>query len=384
MDWIYWILALTGLARGALSVHGLRAGWRSGSGLGGKLPGNTGPLPRLSIVVPARDEEGTVEEAMRTLLALDYPDLEIIAVDDRSTDRTGEILERQAGEEPRLRVIRVRDLPGGWLGKSHALNVGSGQAAGEWILFTDADVHFEPTCLSRAIRYAVEREIDHLVVTPEVIAHGFWERAFLGLFWTLFALRWKPSRVADPRSRHYIGVGSFNLVRAAAYRRAGGHAAMPMEVLDDVKLGKLLKRSGARPECVPGEGLVRVRWVHGVGAAVRGLTKNTFAAMHFNPILTMLAALGLLVVGVWPLLGIFAGPLWPRLLCGLTLGTMVWSVGQGVHVTGLRPYHAIAYPAATLVLVYILFRSMISAYARGGIVWRGTHYPLSELRKGLV
>src|SRR2546423_821839 len=142
-------------------------------------PDGAGLMPPLSVVVPALNEEATVEAAMRTLLALDYPDLEIIGVDDRSTDETGAILDRLAAEDARLRVTHVRELPPGWLGKNHALHVGSAVARGEWILFTDADVHFERDALRRAVRYAVYRRLDHLVVVPQVLLAGFWETLFV-------------------------------------------------------------------------------------------------------------------------------------------------------------------------------------------------------------
>lgn len=142
-------------------------------------------LPRLSIVVPALNEEETVEPAMRTLLALDYPQLEIIAVDDRSTDETGGILDRLAATDPRLRVLHVRELPAGWLGKNHALHLASREATGDYILFTDADVLFEPTVLRRTVRAMIARGLDHLAVFPELVRGGFWETLCVWFFGAL-------------------------------------------------------------------------------------------------------------------------------------------------------------------------------------------------------
>lgn len=382
--WAFWILGI--LTFGAAFVNTAVA-WRERRSIATlgeirALPDES--LPRLSIIVPALDEEKTAEEAMRTLMSLDYPDYEIIAVDDRSSDATGEILDRLASGCPFMKVIHVRDLPAGWLGKSHALHLGSLRARGEWILFTDADVHFEPAALPRAVSHAVETKADHVVVMPVVIAKGFMERVFLGLFWTLFSFKWKPHRVADPRRRDYVGVGAFNLVRADAYRRAGGHAAMPMEVLDDVKLGKLMKTSGARQACLFGDGMVRVRWIEGIGGAVRGLTKNMFAALRYNIFFALGMSIAILVLGVWPLAGLLAGPIGARLLCAGAIACMMWSTRAGAQVTGLAPYHGLAYPLAAVILAYIVCRSAVAAYARDGVVWRGTHYPLRDLRKGLV
>jgi hypothetical protein len=381
---LYWILALLGFGRGLASYHGLRLGWRRIQALGQLESDGEDPLPSLSIVVPARDEKSSVESAMRSLLEMDYPDLEIIAVDDRSTDGTGDLLDRLAAVNGKLRVIHVRDLPSGWLGKTYAMHLAGREARGEWILFTDADVHFEPTALRRAVRHVARRGADHLVVLPQVIVKSFWETLFLGFFWMLFSIRWNPTRAADPRSRHYIGVGAFNLVRAGAYRRAGGHEAMPMEVLDDVKLGKLMKRSGASQICVSSGGLVRVRWVAGLGGAVESLSKNTFAAFHYSAAFAVVTSLMLFVAAVWPAIGLFAGPTGARLICAATLGCMVLSIRGGVQIPELRPIHGLAYPIAALIFIYIIFRAMYRAYAHGGVIWRGTHYPLAELRKGLV
>ena len=159
---------------------------------------------------------------------------------------------------------------------------------------------------------------------------------------------------------------------------------MPMEVLDDVKLGKLMKTSGARQACLLGGGMVRVRWIEGIRGAVHGLTKNMFAALRYNPALALGMSAAIFCMGVWPALGIFAGPAGARLLCAGTIACMIWSTRGGAQVTGLKPYHALAYPLSSAVLIYIVLRSMTRTYMQGGIVWRGTHYPLRELRKGLI
>ena len=136
-------------------------------------------MPTLSIVVPACNEEDTIERGMNSLLALDYPHLEIIAVNDRSTDRTGAILDRLALSDPRLRVLHVETLPAGWLGKNHAMHSGSQAAKGKWLLFTDADVVFAPDALRRTVAFAERECLDHLVLSPRCETHGFWERAKL-------------------------------------------------------------------------------------------------------------------------------------------------------------------------------------------------------------
>lgn len=347
-------------------------------------PDGPGPLPRLSIVVPARDEEATVEQAMRTLLAADYPDAEIVAVDDRSTDRTGAILDGLAAGSARLRVVHVRELPPGWLGKNHALHLGARQASGEYVLFTDADVHFEPTTLRRAVRAAVRRGADHLVLFPEVVVEGFWETLFVTYFGTALLFVFPPWKVADPRSKAYVGVGAFNLVRMEAYRRAGGHAALPMDVVDDVKLGKGLRESGARQECGFSGGLVRVRWAVGLRGMIDGLTKNMFARLGFRAASALSSILTILLLVAWPGAGLLLGPWGPRLLCAGALVSMVWLVHTVRPVRQGSPLYGLAFPVAALLMTYTILRSMVRTYRQGGVVWRGTLYPLEELRKGVV
>jgi glycosyltransferase involved in cell wall biosynthesis len=343
-----------------------------------------GGLPRLSVIVPALNEEATIKAAMRSLLAVDYPDLEVIAVDDRSTDRTGAILDRLASSDPRMRVVHVRELPPGWLGKNHALQVGGQAATGEFILFTDADVHFEPTALRRAVRHAEARGLDHLVVFPEMETHGFWETLMVWFFAVMFSLKFRPWKVCDPRSKAYMGVGAFNLVRAEVYRRAGGHAALPMDVTDDMKLGKVMKQAGGRAEIVFGMGFVRVRWVVGLTGIVHGLTKNAYAGYSFRPVPAAASLVGLAVMAVWPPIGLFVGSTVARLLCAGAVLVPLYIAYKAPPKPGASPLYALAFPMAALVLGYIILRSMVVTYRQGGVVWRGTLYPLEELRRGVV
>ena len=384
MNWLYWLVALFAFTLWASRTYNLFMGWRRLPGLDEIEADGPGALPSLTVVVPALNEEESVEGAMRSLLAIEYAELQIIAVNDRSTDRTGEILDSLAVKSPRLRVVHVRELPTGWLGKNHAMHLASLKATGVWILFTDADIHFEPTALRRALRYAVENSLDHLVVLPESEVVGFWEKLFIGFFWVMFAFRQRTWKIRDPRSSAHIGVGAFNLVRVEAYRRAGGHAAMPLEVLDDVKLGKLMKRSGARQDCLPSGGMVRVRWVVGLGGAVTGLTKNVYAALAYSPLRVFLASLMILAGITWPALGLFFGPTGARLLCAAAVFCMVVSLKCAIQTPGLSAIYGLGFPLASVIFVYILCRSMITTLVQGGVVWRGTLYPLRDLKKGLI
>ncbi|MGH9678291.1 MAG: glycosyltransferase, partial [Candidatus Acidiferrum sp.] len=202
--------------------------------------------PRLSIIVPALNEEQHIEEAITSLLNLDYPDYEVIAVNDRSTDRTGEIMERLAASAVgKLRVLHVRELPPGWLGKPHAMWLAAQQAGGQWFLFTDADVKFRPDALRRAVHYAESSVTDHLAVIPTMEMKTAGERMMIAYIqcMSLFATFrfWK---APDPKSSEYVGVGAFNLIRRSVYEKLGSFAALRMEVVEDLKLGKLVKQHG--------------------------------------------------------------------------------------------------------------------------------------------
>ena len=382
--WIVWLISgggflvwlVWGLGLWRYSVQALRLDRAPADG--------AEPLPRLSVVVPARNEAETVEAAMRTLLATDYPDLEIIAVDDRSSDGTGAILDWLAAEDARLRVAHLRELPLGWLGKNHALHFGSQRASGAYILFTDADIHFHPTALRRAVRHAMARDVDHLVLLPEMILDGFWETLAVTFFSVMFLVKVRPAKVRDPRSPAYVGVGAFNLVRAEAYRRAGGHASLPMEVVDDIKLGKRMKMSGGRQECGLSGGLVRVRWAAGLRGVITGLEKNAFASLGFSVLSVLAGVVCLTPMATWPVIGLFVGPWGTRLLCAATLACMVWKAGMARPAPHISPLYGLGFPVAALLFGYAIVRSMLSTYRQGGVVWRGTFYPLAELRKGVV
>src|SRR4051812_23850727 len=175
--------------------------------------------PRVSIVFAARNEAATLLHAVPTMLAVDYPDFEVIAVNDRSEDRTGDLLEQLAAANPRLKVVHVTELPEGWLGKNHALAEGSTHATGDWILFTDADIHFTPGTLQRAVAYARAQTIDHLAAVPRLTERGQWLGICVNAFSFAFTCGILPWRIPDPRSRAHGGVGAFNLVRTSTYRK---------------------------------------------------------------------------------------------------------------------------------------------------------------------
>lgn len=335
--------------------------------------------PRVSVVFAARNEAATVGAAVPTMLALDYPDWELIAVDDRSEDATGTILARLAAAHPRLKVVHLTDLPAGWLGKNHALAEGAERATGDWILFTDADIHFSPDVLRRAVAYARAQSLDHLAAVPSLSQQGGWLGVCVNAFSFAFTAGIRPWKIPDPRSRAHGGVGAFNLVRTSTYRKLGGHVPIHLRPDDDLKLGKLMK-SGGFSEFVLGAGAISVSWYASVGGMIRGLTKNAYAGADYRFWVPPLGAVLVLLGCFWPLaaLSVTAGTeRWcyvGTVLLMLTLGC------DQTRFTGGRWWHGLLLPFGMAVFSYMLLRSMVVTHWTGGITWRGTFYPLRDLK----
>ena len=347
------------------------------------IPPIQGPWPRVSIVFGARDEEAGVERAVRSHLAQAYPALEVIAVDDRSTDRTSRILARVATEHAPLRVIRVDALPPRWLGKCHALQRGAAAAAGEWLLFTDADVVMEPTALSRALALAERDGLDHLTVAPQARMPGRLLQASVASFGLFFSLFTRPWRIPDPASSAHAGIGAFNLVRASTYRAAGGHEAIRLSVDDDLRLAKVLKRSGARAAFAVGPDLVGVDWYPDVRALVRGLEKGVFAAFDYSLLKALGGSAALGALFLWPVAGLCLGG-WTAMLCGGTCMVVGALYRDQARQLRTPAWTVVLFPVCCAIFQWILWRSVVRTLVRGGLDWRGTFYSLRDLRAGLV
>jgi glycosyltransferase involved in cell wall biosynthesis len=348
------------------------------------LPSLTGPAPFVSVVVAARNEERNVEAAGRSLLAQAYPSLEIIAVDDRSTDRTGAILDARAAEEPRLKVMHVRELPAGWLGKNHALWLGAAAARGEWLLFADADVIMAPDAVSRAVAYAERRGLDNVTILPDTMMPGLLLKGFVCVGIVIFGLALRPWKARDPKSRYFVGVGAFNLVRAGVYARAGGHEPIRLRPDDDIKLGRILKRSGAKQDALSGRGMVSVEWYRTIGETIDGLMKNSFAVVQYNPLLMIAGVAFYLIVGLAPLLALCLGGGPVRLFGGLAVAVQLLVHLFVAQEAALPKRAVLLYPVIYVLFAWILLRALVLNLSQGGITWRGTFYPLSELRKNRV
>ncbi len=341
--------------------------------------------PRISILFAARDEEEKLPAALATLVEMDYPNLEVIAVDDRSQDATGRILDEFAAAHPRLRVVHITQLPAGWLGKPHALQKAYETSTGEWLLFTDADVRFKPDVLRRAVALAKQRNLDHLTLFGEIEMAGFWEKVLLTFMGFGFHLATNSSRVSNPDSGAYVGVGAFQFLKRSAYEGSGTHRRLAMEVVDDMKLGKIVKQSGFRSEVAFAQDSIAVRWHAGLGNIVRGVTKNFFAAAGFSLTIAALQIAGLFSLSVLPFGGLLFGEGWIRIFAAVAVFIAVcFHAGIAAVVMRVSPLYALAQPLGAMLMSYMILRSAFVTVKQGGIVWRGTFYPLDELRRGVV
>lgn len=408
MNYFYWIvgtsLAMVWLSRVIDAARGVPTMADIAKPEWDKTPDPT--TNQVTVIVPARNEEAAIEQALLHLLSLEYENYQVIAVDDRSTDRTGEIMDKIASTSPdKLKVIHVRELPPGWLGKTHAMwtagrntergvtnfspvlgEVGSTDLGDpeDWLLFTDADVMFRKDALRRAIAYVQAERADHLIVLPQIIMQRASEKMMIAFFQLLFVFGHRPWKVADPKAKDHLGVGAFNLVRRSAYDAIGTYEALRFEVVDDMKLGKVIKNAGFRQRVVFGDDLIEIRWAHGARGVVNNLTKNFFAVMSFQTWRALLSCAGLAFLNIVPFVGVLFAPAWSRVPYGVALASLFFLYAGIWRQVEIHPWYFFLHPISTTLFIYTMLRSTFLTLWNGGVEWRGTKYPLDELRKGLV
>jgi chlorobactene glucosyltransferase len=344
--------------------------------------------PRVSIVIPARNEERDVEAAVRSHLAQDYRDFEVVVVEDRSTDATPRILERLLREDSRLRVVPGAELPEGWLGKPHALSQGAARASGELVLFADADVRYHPRALSEAMAYLAAQKLDFLMLIPQFEMRGFWENVLMP--YLLVAFFQAPSFLANWQRPRWIaaGGGAGNLVRRAVYEGVGGHRALADSVVDDVRLAFAVKSAGYRVGLVRADDRVSVRMYHGFREVFDGFTKN-FAYVYQGPAGLLLFGITVLTLGtgllpagalVANLLGGLHLPAADIVLAAVACGLVVFS-RVVLAVSSSEPlWPALTHPIMAAVWSGILFRSLFHRFIRRRLTWRGRTFAARRAR----
>jgi hypothetical protein len=344
--------------------------------------------PRLSVVVPVRDEVSEIGAAAASLLAQDYPDLELVLVDDRSTDGTAEVVDHLAASDSRVVAVHLSSLPPGWLGKVHAMQRGLERASGQLVLFTDADVHFAPCALREAVALVEADTLDHLAAIPRFRSSGLVVDAVLATaLRSIVAVAFPPWRVSDPRSADFFGVGAFNLVRREALERTEGLAWLRLETVDDMALGLLLKSSGARCQVVSAFSELGLHWHRSVAQVASGMEKAWVGVDRCSlPRAAALTSMALLAE-VSPLAGVAAalcGPGFVARALGLALVVVAASaLLTYARWSGASSLAALAAPLAAPLSAAISARAAVLGLRRGGIAWRGTVYPCQELLRGV-
>jgi chlorobactene glucosyltransferase len=336
-------------------------------------------------VIPARNEERGIEEAVRSHLAQDYPDLEVIVVEDRSTDGTAAILARIAGEDRRLTVVQGVEPPAGWLGKPHALAQGAARARGEFLLFADADVSYAPEAVTGAVALCAARGLDLLAFFPRFEMRGFWENVLMPyipisyFFGPAFLIN------SDAQRRFAAGGGAGMLVRAASYRAAGGHEALRGSVIDDIHLAIRVRRAGGRCRMALADDLVRVRMYRGFREIFDGFTKNiAYAFEGWLGAFLALSTAFTFVASTVPALALVARAAgaavpardvaWAALAVGLTV------LARGGLALFLRypMWAALTQPVTAVVWAAMMARSLARRFLRREVLWRGRRYHASR------
>ena len=340
--------------------------------------------PRVSVIMTACNEEAALEEAVRARLADDYPDLELILINDRSTDSTPEIADRLAAVDPRIRVCHITELPEGWLGKVNALNHGVGLSTGDWILFSDGDVSVHPGALTRIIAYCERRGIDHCAALPSLRSVNPLLDCMTSAFMRLVALKMKVWEVEDPASPTAVGVGAFNLIRRSALQRSPGLEWLRLEVGDDLCLGEMLKACGSRQYILHARGTMSVQFHASVADSFKSAERATYTSIG-NFSLPRLAAMSLIVLLVelsW-LISLALARSW--FTAGVALAALGFAIAAMIvsnRFHGRSSWNLFLTPVTTLLVALSILRAGVLGAVRGGIVWRGTFYPNAKLRAG--
>jgi len=375
------ILALICFCLIALVMLELLLGFQSLRSLGDVEPDSGPSAPAVSVIVAACNEEHAIEAGLRSLLLQHYEKLEIVVVNDRSTDGTGAAIERVRSEFPRLKVVEITNLPDGWLGKTHALQCGADSATGDYLVFSDADVQLERSTIGRAAAAMQRGGLDHLALVFQNSSPGNLLNALIsdigaGLLWVI-----KPWRARFTAGRYFVGVGAFNMVRAEAYRAVGGHNRIRMQVIDDLFLGKILKRSGFSQDCLLAQDYVKVPWYQSVEELIAGLMKNVFAFFDYRLAFALISMFFITAVVLLPYAGIFVADGPARIIFLLCIIMRCTGIGLGMIGSGIPAAAALWLLLSPFISLYIIFRAVAASLLAGGITWRGSFYPLAKLKQ---
>ncbi len=372
MIYLMWFLVLAWLVSLILTVYGLSRNRQLAPITDQRFTSQDVPL--VSVVVPARNEADRVlSDCVRSILAQDYGRFEVIAIDDRSTDQTREILDSLAQVDNRLRVVAANELPSGWLGKPHAMHEALRHTRGEWILATDADIIFHKSTLRTALSKINEEDADAISLIPYFEAESFWERVMIPAWaWVMmmFAISY---RINNPNSQGALGLGAFFLMRRATLDGVGGYEGLKDEVMEDVRLAERIKRSGGRMLMESAPGLLRTRMYTNFTEMWESCTKTWFSGMKFSVPLVIVCVAWMYTMAVLPpLVTIIAlstdmNPL-AAAICWLVQIVVLMLVGLR---SGVSPIYALTAPLGLGLLYTMLLDSTIRISIGKGVTWKG-------------
>jgi len=374
-----WFVVLAWIVTIVLTLYGLSR--QSSLSLSSNLRLTESDAALVSILVPARNEQNRVlESCIRSILAQDYGNFEVIAVNDRSTDQTGAILQRLAESDERLRVIEGEELPAGWLGKPYAMQQAMNYARGEWILATDADMIFETSALRTAMDRTLENNGDALSLIPRFETGSFWERVIIPTWEWVFLMFAVFYRVNDPKSDRAAGIGGFFLMRRTVLDRVGGYEALKDEVMEDVRLAERIKRSGARFLIERAPELIRTRMYATFREAWECSTKNWFSGVNFSFAFAMWCVVSMYVFAVMPVLialvaviAIASGTDLSALLVPAALSWLLQVLVMAIVTrrSGVSVVYALTVPVGLALIYAMLFDSSIRITTGTGVTWKG-------------
>jgi len=343
-----------------------------------------GRLPRVSVIIPARNEEANIITCLESLLSQDHTDIEVIVVDDGSEDKTADLVARVARGDYRVRLVSAEELPAGWMGKCHAIHQGvtRGRPSGEWLLFVDADTVHESQSISAPLQVAIDRGVDMISIIPHLEAGSFWERLMQPTMAALISMFNNPARINNPDLPDVFANGQFIMVRREAYERAGGHEAVRGKVLEDVELARAVVASGGRNFFAMGRDLLTTRMYTSLKSLSEGWSKNFFMILQSRLPKVVLAGCAVVILSLWPAL-VGLGSLvalgtgwrpWPTAWLWAAVGIYALVTSFQATLRGLNrwyPRYAFLAPLANAMAMWILLRSARRHRAGSGVSWKG-------------
>lgn len=348
------------------------------------LPGQdavTGMQPLVSIFIPARNEEKNIRRCVESLLAQYYRNIEIIVADDRSTDKTGEIVAELAKHDKRVKLLRIESCPAGWSGKNHALFKAADHSQGQYFVFTDADTYHYPSCIGTALRYAMNHQVDMLSINPHLVTKSFWENVIMPIAGAALMIWYPLEKINNQSNHHSYANGQFILFKRDAYEQIGGHKSVKEELLEDLALAKKIKQTGRKLKVLWGPELYQTHMYSSLKDIWRGWVRifsHGFEKSLFKVVMSML------IMGVFSivpyLLMLYSliklpSTAVPVILMAVFYGFMLYIITYAYRVAKSNSWYATTHLLGCLMVFCILLHTGMTIILKRQIIWRGTSYP---------